>query len=163
MISQAKVSKSSGFTIIEVMIVLAIAGLILGMVLIAIPTLERNSRNNQRKQDVATVLAAISRYGLNNSGEFPAAGTESVVLSSAFKLYYYSDSGQVEFAPQTNTTATDHLGTNDIDKVTVYNYAKCESDNSGKAIAKGAGYDNVVVLFTIESGNSNTANRCQQL
>ena len=36
--------KESGFTIVEVMIVLAIAGLILAIVFIAVPALQRNAR-----------------------------------------------------------------------------------------------------------------------
>lgn len=65
-----------GFTIIEVLIVLAIAALILLIVFLAVPALQRNSRNTQRKNDVASILAAISDYQTNNNGVMPnAAGT----------------------------------------------------------------------------------------
>jgi len=62
---------SRGFTITEMMIVLAMAGLILLIIFEAIPALERSSRNNQRRQDVQTMLAAVSHYELNDSGNFP--------------------------------------------------------------------------------------------
>ena len=42
-----------GFTIIEVVLVLAIAGLIFLMVFLALPALQRSQRDTQRKQDVA--------------------------------------------------------------------------------------------------------------
>jgi len=45
--------RTEGFTIIEVLIVLAIAGLILLIVFIAVPALQRNARNTQRKNDIA--------------------------------------------------------------------------------------------------------------
>ena len=48
--------QSSGFTIIEVLIVLAIGGIILLMIFEAIPALQRGSRNSQRKQEVSSIL-----------------------------------------------------------------------------------------------------------
>jgi prepilin-type N-terminal cleavage/methylation domain-containing protein len=72
---------SSGFTIVETLIVLAIAGLILMMVFLAIPQLERSSSNSQRKQAVQSILEAVSDYELDNSGDFPSAcGTGALPL-----------------------------------------------------------------------------------
>ena len=62
-----------GFTIIEVLIVLAIAGLILLIVFLAVPALQRNSRNTQRKNEVASVIGAMSEFTNNNSGSLPVA------------------------------------------------------------------------------------------
>jgi prepilin-type N-terminal cleavage/methylation domain-containing protein len=58
-----------GFTIIEVMIVLAIAGLILVVVLIAIP--QRNQRNGARQANLARMISEISNYAGNNNGKIP--------------------------------------------------------------------------------------------
>ncbi len=60
-----------GFTIIEVMIVLAIAGLILLIVFLAVPALQRASRNTSRKDDAANISAAVATYESNNSGNLP--------------------------------------------------------------------------------------------
>ena len=60
-----------GFTIIEVLIVLAIAGLILLIVFLAVPALQRTARNTQRKNDAAGVLGAVSNYISNNGGSIP--------------------------------------------------------------------------------------------
>lgn len=65
--------KDEGFTIIEVLIVLAIAALILVIVFLAVPTLQRNSRNTQRKNDAANALSALSNFVSNNNGSFPAS------------------------------------------------------------------------------------------
>lgn len=43
-------SSKKGFTIIEVVLVLAVAGLIFLMVFIALPALQRSQRDSQRKQ-----------------------------------------------------------------------------------------------------------------
>ncbi len=63
--------RNEGFTIVEVMIVLAIAGLILLIVFLAVPALQRNSRNTQLKNDVASVLGGINEFAANNNGALP--------------------------------------------------------------------------------------------
>ena len=62
---------SSGFTIIEVVLVLAIAGLIFLMVFIALPALQRNQRDTQRKDDMARLSTAIVNYTNSNRGRLP--------------------------------------------------------------------------------------------
>jgi prepilin-type N-terminal cleavage/methylation domain-containing protein len=60
--------RTEGFTIVEVMIVLAIAGLIILIVFLAVPALQRNSRNNARNQDAARVAAAVTECLANRNG-----------------------------------------------------------------------------------------------
>jgi prepilin-type N-terminal cleavage/methylation domain-containing protein len=64
---------NKGFTIIEVLIVLAIAGLIMLIVFLAVPSLQRQSRNTQVRNDVSTMLGYINEYASNNNGALPAA------------------------------------------------------------------------------------------
>ncbi len=59
---------TQGFTIIEVMIVLAIAAVIMLIVFLAVPALQRNSRNNQRNNDAARVAAAVNECLANRNG-----------------------------------------------------------------------------------------------
>ena len=74
-----------GFTIIEVLIVLAIAGLILLIVFLAVPALQRNSRNTTMKNDASAVAGGISEYASNNNGGQPSAitGTGTVTVGAA--------------------------------------------------------------------------------
>jgi len=65
-----------GFTIIEVMIVLAIAGLIMVVVLIAVPQLQRSQRNNARQANIARVSTELGNYAGNNNGKIPTTSTE---------------------------------------------------------------------------------------
>lgn len=60
-----------GFTIIEVVLVLAIAGLIFLMVFIALPALQRSQRDTQRRNDLSKVSDAITQYQTNNQGKLP--------------------------------------------------------------------------------------------
>ena len=63
--------KEKGFTIIEVVLVLAIAGLIFLMVFIALPALQRSQRDSQRKNDLNRAMAAVTSYTSNNRGALP--------------------------------------------------------------------------------------------
>lgn len=60
-----------GFTIIEVLIVLAIAGLIMVVVFLAVPSLQRSGRNNAYNTNANNVLAGINNYMSNNNGVLP--------------------------------------------------------------------------------------------
>ena len=51
-----------GFTIIEVVLVLAVAGLIFMMIFLILPVLQRAERDNERKQEASRILAAINEY-----------------------------------------------------------------------------------------------------
>ena len=63
--------KRKGFTIIEVVLVLAIAGLIFLMVFVALPALQRSQRNTQREDDLARIATAVNSYKTNNKGKLP--------------------------------------------------------------------------------------------
>lgn len=64
-----------GFTIIEVVLVLAIAGLLFLAVFIGLPALQRSQRNTQRRQDVARVASAVTEYqSANNKLPFTLNG-----------------------------------------------------------------------------------------
>lgn len=65
-------NKEKGFTIIEVVLVLAIAGLIFLMVFIALPALQRNQRDTQRKNDLSRAETAVQQYQSNNRNGLPA-------------------------------------------------------------------------------------------
>ena len=63
-----------GFTIIEVALVLAIAGLIFLVVFLALPALQNSQKDTARRQDVGMVVRAINSYLADspNSAWFPA-------------------------------------------------------------------------------------------
>ena len=62
-----------GFTIIEVSLVLAIAGLIFLMVFIALPALRASQRDTQRRESVALMIDALKKYQSNNRGALPSS------------------------------------------------------------------------------------------
>ncbi len=60
--------QKKGFTLIEVILVLAIAGLLIIMVLVALPTLQKGQRNTQRKRDLAMIAALMDKRRATHSG-----------------------------------------------------------------------------------------------
>lgn len=88
----SKPKNQSGFTIVEVMIVLAIAGLVLGIVFIAVPALQRNSRNTGRRADLGNLRAQFDTWTSNNNGKLPdnsaiTNGLSSIVGSTGWGHY----------------------------------------------------------------------------
>ena len=92
-------TNKKGFTIIEVVLVLAIGGLIFLMVFIALPALQRSQRDSQRRQDVSRVMSQLQSYQTNNRGNIPATHT---ALNNANFANNYLKRDQGEFQdPQT--------------------------------------------------------------
>lgn len=66
-----QIKQEKGFTIIEVVLVLAIAGLIFLMVFVALPSLQRGQRDAQRKQDLARISTQFTNYLSSTRGSVP--------------------------------------------------------------------------------------------
>jgi prepilin-type N-terminal cleavage/methylation domain-containing protein len=167
--SQTRGTSQQGFTIVEVLIVLAIAGLILLLVFQAIPTLNRSSTNGQRKQGVAAVLRAVSRYELNNSGNMPVTCSGGACLGVGTfleneKLIYYDGTGgtNISLTVGSQLAPVSHAAITNTDTVAVYNYQRCDPTVIGAGTAVAAGYSDVVALYAIATGSGGSG-RCQQL
>lgn len=79
-------NKEQGFTIIEVMIVLVIAAVILLIVFLAVPALQRNSRNTQYNNEASAISAAASEWvSNNNNGAIPTNGAQATAAGTAIK------------------------------------------------------------------------------
>ena len=77
-----KGDSKKGFTIIEVVLVLAVAGLIFTMVFIALPALQRSQRDNARRDDLMKFISEVKKYQMSNRGSLPgAAEVDSNVVS----------------------------------------------------------------------------------
>ena len=87
--------KQKGFTIIEVVLVLAIAALIFLMVFIALPALQRNQRDAARKQELQKVVSAVTTWQSNHRGQSPKASDEE-----AFSKYLDANvvNGKIQLA-----------------------------------------------------------------
>lgn len=129
--------RKEGFTIIEVLIVLAIAGLIMLVVFLAVPALQRNSRNTQRKNDVSATLGAIQEYVSNNGGALPSDQTTMTTAIGNAKLGFYP-AANVYYATAVPTNATTPA-----------------TGGAGSAISLTS--DNIVVVVGFKCASSPTA------
>lgn len=66
---------SQGFTLIEVVLVLAIGGLIFLLAFVAFQQVSRNRRDTQRRTDAARLISEIQNYSADNNSAAPAAST----------------------------------------------------------------------------------------
>ena len=82
-----------GFTIIEVVLVLAIAGLIFLMVFIALPALQRSQRDTQRRDDMSRFMSSIQNYQSNNNGKVPTTNAEMLIF---LRKYLSMDPARVQ-------------------------------------------------------------------
>lgn len=87
-----------GFTVIEVALVLAIAGLIFLMVFVALPGLRASQRDTERREDVTNLLSGLKKYQTNNRGALPTGsnGTDyeyngSLNGNGTTWAYFYRD------------------------------------------------------------------------
>lgn len=140
--------KEGGFTIIEVLIVLAIAGLIMLIVFLAVPALQRNSRNTQRKADVSSLIGAIQEWENNNSGAVPTSAAEQTAAASNAKLGYYATT-DVSWAAGSSAV----IGN---DKMKVVTGAKCGT----AGVAAAGSSRQIAVLYQYET-SSGLQNTCQ--
>lgn len=158
MLSNIRNRKEKGFTIIEVLIVLAIAGLILLVVFLAVPALQRNARNTQRKNDVASLLGGMSEYINNNNGSLPAngtglgSGTTATIGATGTNqvtvtLGYY-DAANVDIS---STVATNNP--NNHEDVIIVKGGKCGTGTSVGNSVSGGSTRGYVVLYTAENNS----------
>lgn len=162
--------KEKGFTIIEVVLVLAIAGLIFLMVFIALPALQRSQRDTQRKQDLSRALTAVSSYTSANRGSLPANSTAAwTVFLTQYLTPTSSDTFVDPLGANTSqqSTQTTYLFTptttgltgtfNSTSNQNVIYFAEGYTCGSGGAITK-AGTRTVALLMYLEGGGITCVN-----
>ena len=104
--AKANIKSKKGFTIIEVVLVLAIAGLIFLMVFVALPALQRSQRDTARRNDLARVDTSLVQYQTNNQGT--NGGTNLPVDSTT---YMGGENFEGDFAcgERANATASNNI------------------------------------------------------
>ncbi len=151
-------SNKKGFTIIEVVLVLAIAGLIFLIVFLALPALQRSQRDTQRKQDAARMLSQLEAYAGNKNGNYPASAS---ALSTFISQYLtingqqFSDplgSGNYQVTLKSYSGAyTAPATAGQMDYVTG---ASCNNTASNGVVVAGQGPRSIAVVTFLEQGGT---------
>ncbi len=144
--------KQAGFTIIEVVLVLAIAALIFLMVFIALPALQRSQRDDARKKDVTIVASALQSWQGNNraSGAWPD--------SDALKAYATNVSDNTTTISVGAKVTADNTALTSVPDgtVIVYPQAKCDTVGANGAVTVDKGTARQYVTVTRLESGSNT-------
>ena len=147
-------SQKPAFTIIEVVLVLAIAGLIFLMVFIALPALQRNQRDTQRKNDIGRVLTALQSYQSNNRGSIPTSWA-SQLITPYLRLDgdTFTDPSGINYRLTSRTVAdgkpTRRINSaGDISIIFYYLNSKCDGEN----IVAADGANKVAFAALLEGG-----------
>jgi len=146
--------RKDGFTIIEVLIVLAIAGLIMLIVFLAVPALQRSSRNTQAKNAASAVLSSVSEYQSVNNGQLPT----NVAITAAGQIDVTGAGSATSGKTQAGYTAS--VGTampGATGAYVVYLNRKC----NGNAFAATATPRAIAVGYLIET-QGGTAAQCTE-
>lgn len=149
-----------GFTIIEVVLVLAIAGLIFMMVFLALPALQRSQRDTQRKNDLSRAVTAIENYTSSNNGALPTnwSGTGT----GTFQTQYLTISGDSFADPSVGTyTWLQSAKTGDNTSITAVGtiyYTTGATCNGSNGLTTGQGARRVALRIKLESGGTYCVN-----
>lgn len=130
-----------GFTIIEVVLVLAIAGLIFLMVFVAYPALSRSRQDTQRREDLSRVSSQLTQYMTNNNGKLPtnSTSTSSATTFGSFINRYMKVDGDAFEDPKTGPYTLVTAGTAGNAELTVgaIQYIQGRTCNGENATASG--------------------------
>ncbi|MBC7868851.1 type II secretion system protein [Candidatus Saccharibacteria bacterium] len=152
--------KEKGFTIIEVVLVLAIAGLIFLMVFIALPALQRNQRDSQRKNDLSRAQTALVSYQSNNRNASPGV---TDALWATFKTQYliagtdtFEDPsfGSYIFKFKDTTRTAPSTSVADNGEIWVFSSSTC----NGETISSSASVRKVALAMKLEGGGVSCVN-----
>jgi prepilin-type N-terminal cleavage/methylation domain-containing protein len=151
--------KQKGFTIIEVVLVLAIAGLIFLAVFIALPALQRSQADGQRDSDLSRAQTAIQSYQQRNRQAIPTASMNwNTVLRDAYLKAggdtFNDPSGkEYSFTARTDVSAPSGVDATNNGQQTVRIYytigAVCAD---GGTVRAGQGNRKVALRLVLEGG-----------
>ncbi len=146
-------NQAKGFTIIEVVLVLAIAALIFLMVFIALPALQRNQRDTARKNEVGKVASAITSYQSNSKGAAPAANAAFAGYldgTASANVITMGSGSTVSFSGQTLSSTPTNVSGVTTDNIVIVMGAKCTDTNQ---VVDGTSRQ-AAVAVTLENGNA---------
>jgi type IV pilus assembly protein PilA len=155
MLKQVQKRKQAGFTIIEVLIVLAIAGLIMLVVFLAVPALNRNSHNQQYKTEANNIMSAYQEQSNNNGGGALTASVSTTANSDAANVLTAANTKTI-----TKLTISTTVGavTPNIGEAVVETAAKCASQGSNTPVAGTS--RSVALVYQIETTSSSNQYQC---
>jgi prepilin-type N-terminal cleavage/methylation domain-containing protein len=115
----------SGFTIIELLVVISVIGILAGIAVITVPGYQQRTRDNQRKSDLSQLSAAFHAYALQKN---------DFVGSSSGCGYAGMGNGWYSYGPDSNfpKSISSCLKEVGVIKADIIDPSKCLLDSGGK-------------------------------
>lgn len=137
-----------GFTIIEVVLVLTIAGLIFLMVFVALPSLQRGQRDLERKQVMTQISSQVTEYISSTRGTAPTSATALGVFvkgylggtSATVAGDSYRDPNGTNYTLKYATTPTE------IGQIGFYSKSSCKTDGTDGIESTNASRDFAITV-----------------
>lgn len=152
----------SGFTIIEVVLVLAIAGLIFLIVFLAVPALQRSQRDTQRKNDLGRFMSQVSSFQSNARGNVPTADAAGITTSPGGLVPKFLNAGGDTFDDPKGSAYTFVYGTGAAPtadgQIRYATSARCSTTSPGDIDASAGNTRHVAASIKLEGGGA----YCQQ-
>ncbi|MFZ1243139.1 MAG: prepilin-type N-terminal cleavage/methylation domain-containing protein [Candidatus Saccharimonas sp.] len=148
--------KERGFTIIEVVLVLAIAALIFLMVFVALPALQRSQRDMARKNDADTIASAAQQILSNNKGDaskVTTANIQSYIGSGNDSSLSNLSKDQITAQKYSNTVTVTAQTLVENGGAIVVVGGKCGDSATTSTITKGSS-KSIVVAIGVEAGGT---------
>lgn len=118
-----KSNKPTGFTIVELLIVIVVIGILASITIVAYGGIQARARDSQRQSDVESITKALELYYLDN-GHYPPGSGSTVINVS------WSTTGDASW-PALATALKPYLGQMPVDPVST----------PGSSILGGTGYN----------------------
>ena len=100
--------KIRGFTLLEILLVIAIIAILAAIVIVAINPSKQlaDSRNAQRESDVNTILNGVYQYSVDNNGSIPTIPTGTCALVAANQICKSTPTGTCSTGVDLTTLTT---------------------------------------------------------
>lgn len=148
---------TKGFTLIEILLVVAAIGILAGIVILALNPNKQlgDTRNAQRKADVNTLLNGVYQYVIDNNGTLPTMPTGSCALVAANEICKAAATGTCATGVDLTvlTTNQKYLASMPVDPTV------STANGSGYYIAKSTNGRITVCAPSAEQGASITVTR----
>lgn len=141
--------KQSGFTVIELLIVISVIGILAAITVFAVPAYQQKTRDDQRKSDVAQIAAALNAYVLQKN-DFMETDSGCGLLGDGNGWY---NAGPNVFFPKSISTCLEEAG---VLKTTIIDPSGCVSDSGGACGTSGGNPTPAYMKATCEKGGSPT-------
>jgi len=129
-----KHNNRSGFTLIEMLVVIAIIGLLASVVVVGVGSARQRARDTKRIADIRQIQNMLENYYASNN-KYPAALTslpsEPTDPLDASKTYGYSSSGDQTYLLGTCLESDRPAGTGSVtDALAITNYGTCNCNQT---------------------------------